>query len=146
MLSRHSNLLKKYTVLEKKKNFSYNELPRYFLPNDKFTCIFGVFDIVSLSSACRENWFTIWLTWEGFSWESNMRCRWSWRVGERYLDCSQSPIFSWDRLDIPRLTVTGILIFKCTERAGVGDYRFGRWGGRWRGEKLASSYPPPPPK
>lgn len=59
ILSRHSNLLKKYTVLEKKKNFSYNELPRYFLPNDKFTCIFGVFDIVSLSSACRENWFTI---------------------------------------------------------------------------------------
>ena len=37
-------------------------------------------------------------------------------------DCSQSPIFSWDRLDIPRLTVTGILIFKCTEGAGVGDY------------------------
>ena len=34
------------------------------------------------------------------------------------LDCSQSPIFSWDRLDIPRLTVTGILIFKCTEGAG----------------------------
>ena len=22
------------------------------------------------------------------------------------VDCSQSPIFSWDRLDIPRLTVT----------------------------------------
>ena len=42
------------------------------------------------------------------------------------LDCSQSPIFSWDRLDIPRLTVTGILIFKCTEGAGVGDYS---WGG-----------------
>ena len=38
------------------------------------------------------------------------------------LDCSQSPIFSWDRLDIPRLTVTGILIFKGTEEAGVGDY------------------------
>ena len=37
-------------------------------------------------------------------------------------DCSQSPIFSWDRLDILRLTVTGILIFKCTEGAGVGDY------------------------
>ena len=47
----------------------------------------------------------------------------------KVLDCSQSPIFSWDRLDIPRLTVTGILIFKCTEGAGVGDYRFGRWGG-----------------
>ena len=28
------------------------------------------------------------------------------------IDCSQSPIFSWDRLDIPRLTVTAILIFK----------------------------------
>ena len=27
------------------------------------------------------------------------------------LDCSQSPIFSWNRFDIPRLTVTGILIF-----------------------------------
>ena len=38
------------------------------------------------------------------------------------VDCSQSPIFSWDRLDIPRLTVTGILIFKGTEGAGVGDY------------------------
>ena len=43
------------------------------------------------------------------------------------LDCSQSPIFSWDRLDIPRLlTVTAILILKCTEGAGVGDYG---WGG-----------------
>ena len=50
------------------------------------------------------------------------------------LDCSQSPIFSWDRLDIPRLTVTGILIFKCTEGAGVGDYSSG-----WGDEK-----PPPP--
>ena len=38
------------------------------------------------------------------------------------LDCSQSSIFSRDRLDIPRLTVTAILIFKCTEGAGVGDY------------------------
>ena len=27
------------------------------------------------------------------------------------LDCSQSPIFSWDRLDILRLTVTAFLIF-----------------------------------
>ena len=43
------------------------------------------------------------------------------------LDCSQSPIFSWDRLDIPRLlTVTAILILKCTEGASVGDYG-------WRG-------------
>ena len=38
------------------------------------------------------------------------------------VDCSQSPIFSWDRLDKPRLTVTAILIFKSTEGAGVGDY------------------------
>ena len=38
------------------------------------------------------------------------------------LDCSQSPIFSSDRLGIPRLTATAILIFKCTEGAGVGDY------------------------
>ena len=48
------------------------------------------------------------------------------------VDCSQSPIFSWDRLDIPRLlTVTAILILKCTEGAGVGDYG---WGGG-KGEK-----------
>ena len=40
------------------------------------------------------------------------------------IDCPQSPIFSWDRRDIVRLTVNGgILIFKCTEGAGVGDYR-----------------------
>ena len=38
------------------------------------------------------------------------------------IDCSQSPIFSWDRLDIPNLTVTAILIFKCTEGVDVGDY------------------------
>ena len=48
-----------------------------------------------------------------------------------FIDCSQSPIFSGDRLDIPRLTVTGILIFKGTEGAGVGDYSSegGRGGG-----------------
>ena len=38
------------------------------------------------------------------------------------LDCSQSPIFSSDLLHIPRLTVTTILIFKCTEGVGVRDY------------------------
>ena len=35
------------------------------------------------------------------------------------------PYFSWDRLDIPRLTVMGILIFKCTEGAGIRDYSSG---------------------
>ena len=43
-------------------------------------------------------------------------------VLERCLDCSQSLIFSRDRLDTPLLTVTAILIFKCIEGAGVGDY------------------------
>ena len=38
------------------------------------------------------------------------------------VDCSKSPIFSWDRLDIPRLTVTAILLFKCIEGAGVRNY------------------------
>ena len=52
------------------------------------------------------------------------------------LDCSQSPIFSWDRLDIPRLIVTGIFIFKCTERKGVGDYSSGGGGAR----KIASIF------
>ena len=45
------------------------------------------------------------------------------------LDCSQSPIFPWDRLDIRRLTVTAIMIFKCTEGAGVGDYGSAGGGG-----------------
>ena len=56
------------------------------------------------------------------------------------VDCSQSPIFSWDRLDIPRLTATAILIFKCTEGAGVGDYS-SRWGGGWgRGRRGREKY------
>ena len=38
------------------------------------------------------------------------------------IDCLQSPIFSWDRLDIPCLTVTAFLIFKCPKVVGVGDY------------------------
>ena len=46
------------------------------------------------------------------------------------LDCSQSPIFSSDCLDILRLTITAILIFKCTEGAGVADYGSGGRGGR----------------
>ena len=41
------------------------------------------------------------------------------------VDFSQSPIFSRDRLDIPRLTVTAILFFKCTEGAGVRNYSSG---------------------
>ena len=41
--------------------------------------------------------------------------------GLPHLDCSQSPIFSGDRLDIPRLTAMAILIFKCTEGAGTWD-------------------------
>ena len=41
------------------------------------------------------------------------------------LACSQSRIFRWDRLDISRLTVVAILIFKRTEGAGVGDYSSG---------------------
>ena len=64
------------------------------------------------------------------------------------IDCSQSPIFSWDRLGIPRLTVTGILIFKCTEGAGVGNYSSGERVGGGR-EKLRVplffSLPPKPP-
>ena len=46
------------------------------------------------------------------------------------VDCSQSAIFSWDRLDIPRLTVTAILFFKCTEGAGVRNYSSGAEEGR----------------
>ena len=38
--------------------------------------------------------------------------------------------FSWDRLDIPRLTVTAILFFKCTEGAGVRNYSSGGYGAR----------------
>ena len=40
-------------------------------------------------------------------------------VASTHIDCSQFPIFPWDRLDIPSLTVAGILIFRCTK--GVGS-------------------------
>ena len=53
------------------------------------------------------------------------------------IDCSQSPIFSC-------LTVTGILIFKCTEGEGVGDYSSGGGGGA-RKIFLASSQTAPVP-
>ena len=43
------------------------------------------------------------------------------------LDCSQSPIFSWDRLDTRRLTVND---GQCTKGAGVGDYSSGGGGVR----------------
>ena len=43
------------------------------------------------------------------------------------LDCSQSPIFSWDRLDTRRLTVND---GQYTKGAGVGDYSSGGGGGR----------------
>ena len=39
------------------------------------------------------------------------------------VDCSQSPIFTWDRL-----TVTAISIFKCTDGVNVGDYSSRRGG------------------
>ena len=61
-----------------------------------------------------------------------------------WVDCSQSPIFSWDRLDIPRLlTVTAILILKCTEGAGVGDYG---WGGGGEGREKFSRFLPNRPR
>ena len=47
-----------------------------------------------------------------------------------YLDCSQSSIFSWDRLDIPRLTVTGILIFKLPRGRASGIIALGGRGGQ----------------
>ena len=64
------------------------------------------------------------------------------------LDCSQSPIFSSDRLDIPRLlTVTAILILKCTEGAGVGDYGWGRGKGeKNRGPVYFSRFLPNRPR
>ena len=60
-----------------------------------------------------------------------------------YVDCSQSPIFSWDHLDIPRLNVKGILIFKCTEGAGVRDYSSEGGGG---GIFYFSRFPPNCPR
>ena len=60
-----------------------------------------------------------------------------WTIFEMTVDCSQSPMFSWDRLDIPRLTVTGILIFKGTEGAGVSS----RWGDRVETRNRPSRHP-----
>ena len=70
-------------------------------------------------------------------------------IANYIVDCSQSPIFSWDRRDIARLLMTAILVFKCTEGAGVGDYSSrGRWA-RKISIFLASSQTAPcplPPK
>ena len=55
-----------------------------------------------------------------------------------HLDYSQSPIFSWDHLDIPCLTVTGILIFNVPEGAGVGDYSSGGGDEKNRGTVITS--------
>ena len=39
---------------------------------------------------------------------------------------------------MPRLTITAILIFKCTEGAGVGDYSSGVGGGGNKGTVITS--------
>ena len=68
-------------------------------------------------------------------------------VSVQFIDCSQSPIFSWDRLDIPRLlTVMAILILKFTEGAGVGDYGWGGGGEEGRENFSLPPKPPPPPR
>ena len=60
-----------------------------------------------------------------------------------HIDCSQSPIFSWDRLDTPLLTVTAILIFKCIEGAGVGDYSSGGGGSEKNFSRFLPNRPRP---
>ena len=54
------------------------------------------------------------------------------------IDWSQSPIFSWDRLDIPRLTATAILIFNVPRGRAPGIIALGdvrEEGGGGGGEK-----------
>ena len=67
------------------------------------------------------------------------QCQW-FSTAVYALDCSLSSIFLCDRLDILRLTITGILICKCTNGAGVGDYnserRVGGGGGGGGGIKI----------
>ena len=53
------------------------------------------------------------------------------------LDCSLSPIFSWDSLDIPR-----VIDFQMYRGAGVGDYRSGGRGGRESFRFLPNRLPP----
>ena len=61
--------------------------------------------------------------------ERHLRCD----LHETYLilttiDCSQSPIFPWDRRDVARLTINvGHLDFQMYRGASVGDYRHARW-------------------
>ena len=58
------------------------------------------------------------IPWGGDSWAVLRQC------------CSQSPIFSWDCLDIPiPCHRHGYLDFKCTKGAGVGDYSSIEGGG-----------------
>ena len=39
------------------------------------------------------------------------------------VDCSQSPIFPWDRRERVLPSMAAILTFKCTEGEGVGYYK-----------------------
>ena len=58
---------------------------------------------------------------------------------DKPLDCSQSPIFSWDRWNIERLTINGgHLDFKCTEGVGVGIIALGGGGEKNRGTVITS--------
>ena len=91
-------------------------------------CLFGAGRLITIS-ALRIGAFSRWALIRGWAliaintvYERVEKCVIS------VLDCSQSPTFSWDRLDIPRLIVTNIFIFKCTERAGVGDHSSGGGG------------------
>ena len=64
------------------------------------------------------------------------------------LDCSQSPIFSWDRLDIPRLTVTATSWFSNVPRgraSGIIALVGGGGGVGGARKKIFFSLPPKPP-
>ena len=78
-----------------------------------------------------------------FSWRGNQERKW-WEKG-RWVDCSQSPILSWDHWDIARLTVNGRnLDFQMCLGKGVGDYSCRGRGVRKIFFSLPPKLPPPP--
>ena len=115
----------------------------FSLPHRYVDLPHSFFFLILLSLSGSVHWF--------FTLESQERLT-SIFLMQYQIDCSQSPIFSWDRLGISRLTVTGILMSNVPRGRASGIIALGGWGGGGR-EKLRvplffslPSKPPPPPK
>ena len=95
----------------------------FSLPHRYVDLPHSFFFLILLSLSGSVHWF--------FTLESQERLT-SIFVMQYQIDWSQSPIFSWDRLGISRLTVTGILMSNVPRGRASGILALGGWGGGGR--------------